>query len=121
MRITVARYHTPSGRVIQRPYEKGKREDYYLEHLRRYGTAPDTLAADAPVYHTLRTGRTVYGGGGIVPDLFVAADTTRITPYLMQLVRRGVLNSIRSSIWTGTAVSWRAPTPRSKPMPRGSP
>ena len=92
VRITVARYHTPSGRVIQRPYEKGKREDYYLEHLRRYGTAPDTLAADAPVYHTLRTGRTVYGGGGIVPDLFVAADTTRITPYLMQLVRRGVLN-----------------------------
>ena len=92
VRITVARYHTPSGRVIQRPYEKGKREDYYLEHLRRYGTAPDTLAADAPVYRTLRTGRTVYGGGGIMPDLFVAADTTRITPYLMQLVRRGVLN-----------------------------
>lgn len=92
VRITIARYHTPSGRVIQRPYEKGKREDYYLGHVRRYGMMPDSLAKDAPVYTTLRTGRTVYGGGGIMPDILVPADTTGVTPYLMKLVRQGVLN-----------------------------
>ena len=61
VRITVARYHTPSGRVIQRPYEKGKRREYYLDHLRRYDDAVrDSLDAGAPEYRTLRTGRTVY-------------------------------------------------------------
>ena len=60
VRITVARYHTPSGRVIQRPYEKGKRREYYLDHLRRYDDAVrDSLDAGAPEYRTLRTGRTV--------------------------------------------------------------
>lgn len=92
VRITIARYHTPSGRVIQRPYVKGKRDDYYLDHLRRYETTDDSLAADSPVYRTLRTGRTVYGGGGIAPDILIPADTTGITPYLMNLVRRGVPN-----------------------------
>ncbi len=92
VRITIARYHTPSGRVIQRPYVKGRRDDYYLDHLNRYGASPDSLTADAPVYKTLRTGRTVYGGGGILPDILIPADTTGITPYLMRLVRQGVLN-----------------------------
>ena len=72
VRITVARYHTPSGRVIQRPYEQGKRREYYLDHLRRYDDATrDSLDAGAPAYRTLRTGRTVYGGGGIRPDVLV--------------------------------------------------
>lgn len=93
VRITVARYHTPSGRVIQRPYEKGKRREYYLEHLRRYDDAVrDSLDAEAPAYRTLRTGRTVYGGGGIRPDVLIANDTTGFTNYHAELVRRGVLN-----------------------------
>ena len=80
VRITVARYHTPSGRVIQRPYEKGKRREYYLDHLRRYNDAArDSLDAAAPAYRTLRTGRTVYGGGGIRPDILVEADTAGVS------------------------------------------
>ena len=93
VRITVARYHTPSGRVIQRPYEKGKRREYYLDHLRRYDDAVrDSLNAGAPEYRTLRTGRTVYGGGGIRPDVMVEADTAGFSTYYANLIRRGVVN-----------------------------
>ena len=93
VRITVARYHTPSGRVIQRPYEKGKRREYYLDHLRRYNDAVrDSLDAGAPEYRTLRTGRTVYGGGGIRPDVMVEADTAGFSVYYANLIRRGVVN-----------------------------
>ncbi len=90
VRITVARYHTPSGRMIQRPYEAGNRRQYYLDHLRGYA---DTMAADAPLYRTLREGRAVYGGGGIRPDVIVETDTTNFTAYHAQLVRRGVLQA----------------------------
>lgn len=92
VRITVARYHTPSGRVIQRPYENGKRREYYLDHLRRYDDAVrDSLDAGAPVYRTLRTGRIVYGGGGIRPDVLVEADTTGYSDYYAELIRRGIV------------------------------
>lgn len=92
VRITVARYHTPSGRVIQRPYENGKRREYYLDHLRRYDDAVrDSLDAGAPVFHTLRNARTVYGGGGIRPDRIVEADTTGYSDYYAELIRRGVV------------------------------
>lgn len=93
VRITVARYHTPSGRVIQRPYEKGKRREYYLDHLRRYDDAVrDSLDAGSPEYRTLRTQRTVYGGGGIRPDVQVEADTTGFSTWYADLVRRGAVN-----------------------------
>lgn len=93
VRLTVARYHTPSGRVIQRPYEKGKRREYYLDHLRRYDDAVrDSLDAEAPVFRTLRAGRIVRGGGGIRPDLIVADDTTGYTSYYAELIRRGAVH-----------------------------
>ncbi len=93
VRLTVARYHTPSGRVIQRPYEKGNRREYYLDHLRRYDDrVRDSLDAGAPAYRTLRTGRTVYGGGGIRPDVLVAPDTMGYSDYYARLVREGVFS-----------------------------
>lgn len=77
--LTVARYHTPSGRVIQRPYHPGDRKAYYEAHADRlFRTAADSTAADTagrPRYRTLKSGRTVYGGGGITPDITIAADT----------------------------------------------
>lgn len=92
VRLTVARYHTPSGRVIQRPYEKGDRRGYYLDHLRRYDDAVrDSLDADTPVYATLRSGRTVHGGGGIRPDVILPPDTAGYSDYHAELMRRGIV------------------------------
>ena len=94
VRITVARYHTPSGRVIQRPFTAGDAEGYYIDHLRRSydDRYADSLNANAPLYRTLRTGRTVFGGGGIRPDRTVPVDTTRNYAYWNELIRNGVLN-----------------------------
>ncbi|MEG1611314.1 MAG: S41 family peptidase [Alistipes sp.] len=92
MRLTVARYHTPSGRVIQRPYENGKRNEYYLNHHKRFGAQADSLHEGVPIFKTLRIGRAVYGGGGITPDVEIPIDTLGVTPYLIALVRQGVVN-----------------------------
>lgn len=94
VRITVARYHTPSGRVIQRPFENGDREGYYLDHVKRAMDASyaDSLNTDAPVYYTLRTGRKVLGGGGITPDIIIPTDTTLNYSYWNRLVMAGVVN-----------------------------
>ncbi|MBQ4127618.1 MAG: peptidase S41, partial [Alistipes sp.] len=96
MRLTVARYHTPSGRVIQRPYEAGKRDDYnkaFIDRLRGEEGYVDSLSRDSvslPEYKTLRRGRVVYGGGGITPDIKVEVDTTRVSQYVVNLVAKGV-------------------------------
>lgn len=94
VRITVARYHTPSGRVIQRPFENGDIEGYYMDHLKRTldGRYADSLNTDAPTYSTLRRGRTVLGGGGIHPDLTIPLDTTKNYSYWNRLVRGGIIN-----------------------------
>lgn len=93
VRITVARYHTPTGRMIQRPYEQGKGDAYYASHLRRMTRErQDSLNAHAPAFTTLRTGRTVYGGGGITPDRIVQPDTVGMSDYLIRLSYGGVLN-----------------------------
>lgn len=91
VRITIARYRTPSGRIIQRPYQRGKRREYYLDHLRGYDEQA-SAESDSMQYRTLRTGRTVYGGGGIRPDLSVETDTTGFSRWYADLIRRGVVN-----------------------------
>ena len=94
IRLTTSRYYTPSGRCIQKPYEKGKGEEYQLDMLNRYNSGelwhPDSIHLDkSQAFHTLRNNRTVYGGGGIMPDLFVPADTSRFSPYYRDLVAKG--------------------------------
>lgn len=91
VRLTIARYHTPSGRVIQRPYERGDKASYYKAHYNRIVGHTDSLSTDSlPAYKTLRTERVVYGGGGIAPDVVVASDTTRVSDYMVRLLSRGV-------------------------------
>lgn len=98
IRLTVARYHTPSGRVIQKPYELGKTDDYAADMLERYNNgefySADSISfPDSLKYTTLRRHRTVYGGGGIMPDKFVPLDTTLYTPYYRDLMAKGVFNT----------------------------
>ena len=92
VRLTVARYYTPSGRCIQKPYTLGDQEDYALDILNRYEhgelfSADSIHYKDTTVYKT-KSGRIVYGGGGIMPDIFVGRDTSLYTPYFNQVVNR---------------------------------
>ncbi len=97
IRLTVARYHTPTGRVIQKPYEYGDAKDYYsdfsnrMEHGELFN-ADSINFPDSLKYYTLNKGKLVYGGGGIMPDFFVPFDTTFYSDYYGLLVRRDVLN-----------------------------
>lgn len=95
-RLTIARYYTPSGRNIQKPYIKGDREDYDKDIIDRYNhgelqSADSIHFADSLKHTTLRLHRTVYGGGGIMPDVFVPLDTTQYTDYLRRLVAKGII------------------------------
>jgi carboxyl-terminal processing protease len=92
LRITIARYLTPSGRAIQRPYEPGHKDDYYAEHYKRYGSLPDSIDTSGPVYHTLKSHRAVYSGGGIRPDIAVGVDTLGYSDYWAKLQRAGMIN-----------------------------
>ena len=95
LRITVARYHTPSGRCIQKPYGESD-EDYAMDIVKRYEhgeffTADSVKQNEAEVF-TTKGGRTVYGGGGIMPDVFVAQDTTGASKYYTEVVRKSLVN-----------------------------
>jgi carboxyl-terminal processing protease len=96
VRLTVARYYTPTGRLIQKPYDMSKTE-YDKDIINRYNNGelshqdsihfPDSLK-----YNTLKNGRIVYGGGGIMPDFFVPIDTSFYSDYYRDLLRLGILN-----------------------------
>ncbi len=96
VRLTTARYYTPTGRCIQRSYDKGT-EDYYNEMTKRmkhgeYYHADSIQFPDSLKYSTMLSGRTVYGGGGIMPDIFMPVDTTFATKLYVDLVRKGIFN-----------------------------
>ena len=97
IRLTTSRYYTPSGRLIQKPYKRGESEAYRLDMLTRY-TSGELFSADSIHFDeslktkTLVNGRTVYGGGGIMPDVFVPVDTSLYSTYYRDLVARGTLN-----------------------------
>ena len=96
IRLTIARYYTPSGRCIQKPYVNGEEEDYDNELVKRleHGElmhADSIHLPDSLMFKTKRLGRTVYGGGGIMPDYFVPIDTTLYSDYHRDLVAKGVV------------------------------
>ena len=84
IRLTIARYYTPSGRCIQKPYVAGEGKDYEMDLISRYQHgeffSQDSIKHNGPQYHT-SIGRVVYGGGGITPDIFIPEDTTAVTSY----------------------------------------
>ena len=97
IRITMARYYTPSGRMIQTPYRLGKHEEYAREFLKRFEHGEffsrDSIhVADSLIKYTLKAHRPVYGGGGILPDVFVPLDTMDNSRYANQLERRGIVD-----------------------------
>lgn len=97
IRLTTARYYTPSGRSIQKHYEKGQGEEYMLDMLNRYKSgelwsADSIHQVDSLRYETLHNHRPVYGGGGIMPDVFVSVDTMFFSPYYRDLNAKGVIN-----------------------------
>lgn len=92
VRLTVARYYTPSGRCIQKPYTLGDQTDYEKELIERFEhgefySADSVRYADTTLYYT-KAGKVVHGGGGIMPDVFVGRDTTRFTPWFNSVVNR---------------------------------
>ena len=100
VRLTVARYYTPSGRCIQKPYEKGHGEEYENDLIMRYERgeffSQDSIRQEGEEYQT-SIGRIVYGGGGITPDVFVPEDTTSVTSYYREAVLTGLIRQFAFS------------------------
>ena len=97
VRLTISRYYTPSGRSIQKPYDGGHLEDYYKEKYERYSSgelfSADSISFPDSLKYETANKRTVYGGGGIMPDVFVPIDTTRGSAYFTNAIRKGLVNS----------------------------
>jgi carboxyl-terminal processing protease len=95
MRLTIARYYTPTGRCIQKTYSNGL-DDYYKEEYNRYNSgemeSADSIKSDSTLKFKTPGGKIVYGGGGIVPDVFVPLDTTGRTHYLAEVIYNGLVN-----------------------------
>ncbi|MBP3849572.1 MAG: S41 family peptidase [Prevotella sp.] len=94
IRLTIARYYSPSGRCIQKPYTAGDNKDYEEDLLTRYQHgeffSQDSIKHEGPEFHT-NNGRPVYSGGGITPDIFIAEDTTDVTSYYKQASMSGLI------------------------------
>jgi len=94
IRLTIARYYSPSGRCIQKPYTMGDDRSYEEDLINRYQHGEffsgDSIKHEGPEYHTLN-GRVVYGGGGITPDIFVGEDTTNVTSYYKEATMSGLI------------------------------
>ena len=95
IRLTIARYYTPSGRCIQRPYESGQNSKYEMDWITRYEHGEffykDSIKLDENLRYSTSLGRPVYGGGGIMPDIFVPQDTTGVTSYLIEVSNKGLI------------------------------
>ena len=95
MRLTVARYYTPSGRCIQKEYQMGKADDYSMDIVNRYIHGEffnvDSIKQNKELVFRTVNGREVYGGGGIMPDIFVPRDTTGVTSYFNNVANEGLL------------------------------
>lgn len=99
VRLTVARFHTPSGRCIQKPYDKDYEYDIYERYAHGEMVSADSMKVDTTsVYYTVK-GRRVYGGGGIVPDVFVPIDTTKATKFYINCNRKATAMRFASSMF----------------------
>lgn len=114
IRLTVARYYTPSGRCIQKEYTRGKDGEYEMDIVDRLNHgefySQDSIKQDkSKLFHTMN-GRKVYGGGGIMPDIFVPEDTTGLTSYYMEAVNKGLINSFAQQMAEAYRPMMRAKT-----------
>lgn len=95
LRLTIARYYTPTGRSIQKPYQNGMQDDYDLDMVRRYSNneffSADSIHFADSLKYTTPKGKVVYGGGGIMPDIFIPMDTVDVTKYFMEVSGRNIL------------------------------
>lgn len=95
LRLTIARYYTPTGRCIQKPYKDGDEVDYYKDLANRYKHGElldkDSIKFNDSLKYTTPGGKVVYGGGGIMPDVFVPIDTEGVTDYLVDIRNQGLL------------------------------
>lgn len=93
VRLSIARYYTPSGRSIQKPYEIGNGKDYEMDLIKRFEhgefDSPDSIQVTDTLKYKTAKGRVVYGGGGIMPDIFVPRDTAKYSPYFTKVVNYG--------------------------------
>ena len=99
IRLTVARFYTPSGRCIQKPYDKNYNYDIYERYAHGEMTSADSMKVDSTSLYFTAKGRRVYGGGGIIPDVFVAIDTTKATKFFIDCNKKAVMMRFASSFF----------------------
>lgn len=100
IRLTVARFYTPSGKCIQKPYDKDYEFDIYERYAHGEMVSADSMKVDTTaVFYTVKKGRTVYGGGGIIPDVFVPIDTTKATDFFIKCNKKATTMRFASAMF----------------------